>query len=113
MPSTTQDVTKKSLTKGKTKALAETSELTPGIPPILRLSAAAEPVSSSSIPKPKPPVSKSGFPRSQVYVEIITKKGKTGKVGSSSTVEKESKLQGAVRFLTLSPGLGLNDTQNL
>lgn len=104
-----QGVTKKSLTKKKTKALVETSEPSPMTPPIPSLNVIDEPVSSNSIPKPKPPVSKLGFPRSQVYVEIITKKRKSGKMDGSSTVEKESKQKGAVGFLISSSGFGLND----
>jgi hypothetical protein len=113
LPSTTQKATKMPSTKKRTKTLAEASEPTPRTSSIALPIATDEPIPSSSIPKPKPPVSKSGFPRSQVYVEIIKKKRKTGRMDGPSTVEKGSKQQGAVGFIILSPGFRLNDRQNL
>jgi len=107
------EVTKKSLAKRKTKTPAEPPEPTPATLPVPRTNVADEPVSFSTATKPKPPVSKSGLTRPQVYVEIITKKGKTGKADGLSTVEKETKQQGAVCFLILLPVLGLNECQTL
>lgn len=112
-PSTTQEVAKRPSTKQKVKTLAGTSESIPRTPPVPRPNTINEPVASASSQKPKPPVSKSGLPRPQVYVEIITKKRMTGKIDVSSTGEKEAKQQGAVGFLIPLPGFGLNDRQNL
>jgi len=78
---------------------------TPTAPPVSRQNVADESVPTT---KPKPPVSRSGLPRQEVYVEIITKKRKTGKMDGSSTVEKETEQQGAVCSSNLSPVLVLN-----
>ena len=107
--SMTQEITKKSSAREDSKALAEPPEPTPSTSPVSRPTGVDEPVPSSATAKPKPPVSKSGFPRQQVYVEIITKKRKTGKADGSSAVEKEPEQQGAVGFLVSLPGLGLNE----
>ena len=110
--SSTAEVTKKPPAKKRLKAPKEPSELAPTNPPVPRSNVADELVLSSTTTKPKLPVSKSGLPRPQVYVEIITKKRKTGKMGSPSAVEKETKQQGAGRFSTLSPMPVLNEDQN-
>ena len=105
-PSTKKEVPKKTPAKRKAKALVESSKSTPVIP-VPHPNGVDEPVSSST--KPKPPVSKSRLPEHRAYVQIITKKRKTGQTDGSSTVEKETKQQGAVCFLVSPPVPGLNE----
>lgn len=102
-----KEVTKKPPVRKRTKAAAKPSESTPTAPPP-GPSAPEEHISSGTTSKPRPPVSKSGLTRPQVYVEITTKKRKTGKMDGSSTIE-EGKQQGAVCFPTFSLVLGLNE----
>lgn len=111
-PSTTE-VTKKPPAKKKTKTPVASLEPTPATPPVPRQKVVDEYVPSGSITKQKPPVSKSGLPRPEVYVEIITKKRKTGETDGSNVAEKETKQQGAVCFPNFLSVLVLNERQNL
>ncbi|KAF9653914.1 hypothetical protein BDM02DRAFT_3182353 [Thelephora ganbajun] len=96
-PSATKEAAKNPSAKKKSKAPAEPSEPTSIALPVPLSNVVEGPVSSSVTAKPKPSVSKSGLTRPQVYVEIITKKRKTGKTDGSSTAEKESKQQGPLK----------------
>lgn len=104
--------TKKPPAKRKAKTPAEPSGPAPADPPVPRPNVVDEPGLPSATTKPKPPVSKSGLPRPQVYVEIVTKKRKTGKTDGPGAVERETKPQGAVCFPTLPLVPVLNEDQN-
>lgn len=107
--STTQGATKKPLAKTKANQPAGSPELVSNTPPAPYPSGVEEPVPSGPITKPKSPVSKSGFPRHRAYVEIVTKKRKTGGTDGSTVVEKGQKQQGAVGSLILFLELALNN----
>lgn len=104
--------TKKPPAKRKAKTPGEPSGPASANPPVPRPNVVDELVLPSATTKPKPPVSKSGLPRPQVYVEIVTKKRKTGKTDGPGTVEKETKPQGAVCFPISSHVPVLNEAQN-